>query len=62
MPATGAIHLGVSETTDRNLVPNPPARMMAPLIIGICKINFFYKLTNDVPERNMAFLDAWCII
>jgi len=32
LPATGAIHLGVSGTALRNLVPKPPANMMHSLI------------------------------
>ena len=29
LPATGAIHFGSSETTERNLVPKPPANITA---------------------------------
>jgi hypothetical protein len=35
MPFTGAIHLGTSATTLLSLVPNPPANIIASLIIGI---------------------------
>lgn len=55
-PETGAIHFGVSATTDRNLVPRPPARMIASLIIGVGKINFFYELANNMAKCNMALL------
>ena len=31
-PFTGAIHFGRPEITERNLVPNPPARMIASVM------------------------------
>ena len=61
-PQTGAIHFGVSGTTDRNLVPRPPARMIASLIIGFGKINFFYQLANDMTQGYMAFLNPGSIV
>jgi len=33
IPFTGAMHLGTSATTLRNLVPNPPANIIASLIM-----------------------------
>lgn len=59
---TIAMHFGTSETTGRNLVPIPPARIIASLIIFFFKINLFHELAYDMAKRDMAFLDTGRIL
>ena len=69
--------MGISEITERSLVPNPPANMIHSLTIAflsfhlqvdlqgavaLAKILFFNQLANDVAKHDMAFLDSWGVI
>ena len=55
-PATGAIHLGISETTDRSLVPSPPAKIIASLIMNR---NILLPVRSFIDPEGFANAYGW---